>query len=91
VAGYFFYYGHYYASLCIEQLKGPEADGYRDRLAGFLGVARERRELVGLSFYAYHQPHGTSFAVMTLLHCRHAVTEAPSGAEARGDSQSKAP
>ena len=50
VAGYFFYFGHYYAALCIEQL--PEADRppFQDQLAHVLtGHSRKRRIVVGFS------------------------------------------
>lgn len=72
VAGYFFYYGHYYAALNIQELKGPEANGYRDRLAGLIMALQEKDgSWWDFPFYAYHQPYGTSFALMTLLRCRH--------------------
>src|SRR5262249_36518942 len=32
VAGYFYYFGHYYAALCIEQLKRAERPFYQDHL-----------------------------------------------------------
>jgi hypothetical protein len=72
VAGYFFYYGHYYAALCIEQLKGEDAGRYRDQLAGILLPLQEKDgSWWDFPFYDYHQPYGTAFAVMSLVRCRH--------------------
>jgi len=67
VAGYFFYFGHYYAGLCIEQL--PEADRGRlqDHLAAVLLPLQEKDgSWWDFPLYDYHQPYGTAFALMTL-------------------------
>lgn len=71
VAGYFFYYGHYYAAYCQEQL--PESE--RQRLAPHLaGLLIDRQETDGswwdYPLYNYHPPYGTSFALMSLLRYR---------------------
>ena len=50
VAGYFYYYGHWYAALCIEQLPESERPYFQDHLAHILLAAPgTRRQLVGLS------------------------------------------
>ena len=50
VAGYFFYYGHYYASRCIEILPPAERPPRQDQLARDpLGLAGAGRKLVGFS------------------------------------------
>ena len=70
VAGYFYYYGHYYAALCLDQLPEPERDPYRPLLAKLM---LDRQEKDGswwdYPLYDYHQPYGTSFALMTLHRC----------------------
>ncbi|MBX3443505.1 MAG: terpene cyclase/mutase family protein [Planctomyces sp.] len=71
VAGYFYYFGHYYAAYCIEEL--PEEKRPRHQ-AALARVILDKQEKDGswwdFPLYAYHQPYGTSFAVMTLLRCR---------------------
>jgi hypothetical protein len=71
VAGYFYYFGHYYAALTIPLL--PEADRafYQDHLATIL---LELQEADGswwdYPFYNYHKAYGTAFALMSLGGCR---------------------
>jgi hypothetical protein len=71
VAGYFYYFGHYYAARCIEELplaKRPEFQAHMAR------TIMPKQETDGswwdFPFYDYHQPYGTAFAVMTLARCR---------------------
>ena len=71
VAGYFFYYGHYYAALCLEDLPAKKAAPHRDMLAGvLLELQEEDGSWWDFPFYSYHQPYGTSFAIMSLARCR---------------------
>ena len=71
VAGYFFYYGHYYAALCIEQLPAAERPPYRDQLAHvLLGVQEPDGSWWDFPLYDYHQQYGTAFALMSLVRCR---------------------
>ncbi len=49
VAGYFYYYGHYYATLCVEQLPKAERPFYQDHLAHPAESSGARRLVVGLS------------------------------------------
>ncbi|MBN2507371.1 MAG: hypothetical protein JXQ71_11815 [Verrucomicrobia bacterium] len=71
VAGYFFYYGHYYAALCIDQLEPARAAPYRDRLAATLLPLQETDgSWWDFPLYDYHQPYGTAFALLSLTHCR---------------------
>jgi hypothetical protein len=71
VAGYFFYYGHYYAAGCIELLKSAERPFYQDHLAH---VLLEKQEPDGswwdYPLYNYHQQYGTAFALMALKRCQ---------------------
>ena len=71
VAGYFFYYGHYYAGLCIELLPPAERRPYRDQLAQVLLHLQEKDgSWWDFPLYDYHQQYGTAFALMSLGHCR---------------------
>lgn len=71
VAGYFFYYGHYYAARCIEELPREDRPFYQDHMATIL---LERQEKDGswwdYPFYDYHQQYGTAYALMSLCRCR---------------------
>lgn len=71
VAGYFYYFGHYYAALLLDELPEEKRDGYRAHLARLM-LDRQERDGSWWDYplYDYHQPYGTSFAVMTLLRCR---------------------
>ncbi len=70
VAGYFYYYGHYYAALSLEQLPPDQREPYQAMLAKLM---LDRQEKDGswwdYPLYDYHQPYGTSFALMTLHRC----------------------
>ena len=73
VAGYFFYYGHYYAALCIEQFPAERA-----RRTGTTGPRPDAlQEKDGswwdFPFYDYHQQYGTAFALMSLHRCQKAA------------------
>ncbi len=70
VAGYFYFYGHYYASLCIEELPAAERDPYQGMVARLL-LDRQERDGSWWDYplYDYHQQYGTAFALMTLSRC----------------------
>jgi hypothetical protein len=71
VAGYFFYYGHYYAAQCIELLPPERRAGYQDQLARvILPLQEEDGSWWDFPLYNYHQPYGTAFALMTLQRCQ---------------------
>jgi hypothetical protein len=78
VAGYFYYFGHYYAALCVEQLPPADRTFYQDHLARLM---MERQEADGswwdFPLYDYHQPYGTGFALMTLQRCKKAGPAKP--------------
>jgi hypothetical protein len=70
VAGYFFYYGHYYAALCVEQLPPRERPFYQGHLANLLLPLQEQDgSWWDFPLYNYHQAYGTAFALMTLKRC----------------------
>jgi len=71
VAGYFFYFGHYYAARCIEMLPEKERAHFQEHLAHILIRLQEKDgSWWDYPLYDYHQPYGTGFAVMSLLRCR---------------------
>ncbi|QDU62613.1 hypothetical protein Pan216_34800 [Planctomycetes bacterium Pan216] len=70
VAGYFYYYGHYYGALCIEQLPVDQRPTHQGRMARILLDKQEKDgSWWDFPFYDYHQPYGTAFALMTLVRC----------------------
>ena len=72
VAGYFYYFGHYYATLCAELLPAADRPFYQDHLARILLSHQERDgSWWDYPFYNYHQQYGTAFALLSLVHCRH--------------------
>lgn len=72
VAGYFYYYGHYYATLGIGLLAEEKRPFYQDHLAHILLSKQEQDgSWWDYPLYNYHQQYGTAFAIMSLNHCRH--------------------
>jgi hypothetical protein len=71
VAGYFFYYGHYYSAFCIEQLPEARRPPLKHQLAR---IILQRQEKDGswwdYPLYNYHRQYGTAFALMTLNRCQ---------------------
>jgi hypothetical protein len=71
VAAYFFYYGHYYAARCIEQLPAERRKPHRDQLAHVLLRLQESDgSWWDFPMFGYHQQYGTAFALMSLARCR---------------------
>ena len=71
IAGYFYYFGHYYGAYCISQI--PEADRprYQQLMARtILNVQEKDGSWWDYPLYDYHQPYGTAFALLTLKQCR---------------------
>ncbi|MHC4984575.1 MAG: prenyltransferase/squalene oxidase repeat-containing protein [Planctomycetota bacterium] len=70
VAGYFFYYGHYYAAICMEFLPPDDRPYHQAHLAKII-VDRQDGDGSWWDFIAFdfHQYYGTSFALMTLQRC----------------------
>ena len=72
VAGYFFFYGHFYAALCLEMLPAAERPVFQDQLARIMLAIQECNGCWwDYPFYDYHTQYGTAFAVRTLVRCRH--------------------
>jgi hypothetical protein len=71
VAGYFYYYGHYYAALCIEDLPADQRGLFQAHMAVTIIPKQEKDgSWWDYPLYDYHQPYGTAFALMTLVRCR---------------------
>ena len=71
VAGYFYFYGHYYAARVLEVLPPDVADEYRGNLARIiLDVQDADGSWWDYPLYDYHQPYGTGYALMILHRCR---------------------
>jgi hypothetical protein len=71
VAGYFFYYGHYYAARCIELLPPSQRPERQDHLAQIiLHLQQPDGTWWDFPFYDYHRAYGTAFALMTLERCK---------------------
>jgi len=70
IAAYFFYYGHYYAAVCIDLLPPEERPPFQDHLA-YLLLPRQEKDGSWWDFplYDYHQAYGTAFAIMSLTRC----------------------
>ncbi len=71
VAGYFFYFGHYYAARCIEQLPAEDRKPFQDQLAHVLVRLQEPDgSWWDFPLFDYHKPYGTAFALMSLQRVR---------------------
>ena len=71
VAGYFFYFGHYYAGLSIGLLPAEDRPFYQDHLATLLlRLQSKDGSWWDYPLYNYHQQYGTAFALMTMKCCR---------------------
>ena len=70
VAGYFFYYGHLYASFCIKALNAKDQPAYQQSLASILLPLQEKDgSWWDFPFYDYHQQYGTAMALLSLNRC----------------------
>ena len=68
IAGYFYYYGHFYAAFCIDQLPEVDRPRYRTLLAATLMAVQDGDgSFWDYPLYDYHQQYGTGYAIMTLL------------------------
>jgi hypothetical protein len=70
VAGYFYYYGHYYGALCLDHVPAPERPRLQDHMATIIMKYQEKDgSWWDFPFYDYHQQYGTAMALMTLQRC----------------------
>jgi hypothetical protein len=74
VAGYFFYFGHYYAAASIPLLPEKDQAFYQDHLAGIIINLQEADgSWFDYPLYDYHKGYGTGFALLTLAKCKKQV------------------
>lgn len=71
VSGYFYFFGHYYASEVIGMLPKEQQNEWKNKLAR---VMLDKQESDGswwdYPLYNYHQAYGTGYALVTLSRCR---------------------
>jgi hypothetical protein len=73
VAGYFYYFGHYYAARVIDVLPPEARPRHQDALARILLAVQDADgSWWDFPLYDYHQHYGTGYAIMTLHRCRKA-------------------
>lgn len=84
VAGYFYYYAHYYASRVLERLENPETQKkFANHLSAILLEAQDKNGTWwDYPLYDYHLYYGTGMAVSSLLRNReylapNAASESP--------------
>ena len=71
-AAKFYYYGHYYAAWCIQELPAEQQGIFQAHMAKLMMSKQEKDgSWWDYPFYDYHQQYGTAYAVLTLLRCRH--------------------
>ena len=71
VAGYFYYFGHYYAALAIDELPLEERGPHFDQLAARLLPLQEKDgSWWDYPLYNYHQQYGTAFVLMAQARSR---------------------
>ncbi len=85
VAGYFYYYGHYYAAKTIDVLPADDRPYFRDHMAAVLMPLQEADgSWWDYPFYNYHQQYGTAMAVTSLIECLHPeASDSPADAASR--------
>jgi hypothetical protein len=72
IAGYFYFYGHYYAAMVIDKLPAEKRPYFQDHLAHILLPLQEKDgSWWDYPLYDYHQTWGTSMAVSALTRSRH--------------------
>ena len=70
VAGYFFYYGHYYGALALDELEGEQRVKFQGKMGALLTRLQETDgSWWDYPLYDYHQPYGTGFALQSLVRC----------------------
>jgi hypothetical protein len=71
IAGYFYYFGHYYAALCIDELPAEARPEMQDQMARILLDLQEKDgSWWDYPMYDYHQQYGTAMALMSLARTR---------------------
>ena len=74
ISGYFYYYGFYYATECLQMLPAAEQQPFIPHLAEHL-ISKQEKDGSWWDYplYDYHQPYGTGYAVTSLSRLRNAI------------------
>ncbi|MEK7467278.1 MAG: hypothetical protein AAB074_07690 [Planctomycetota bacterium] len=76
VAGYFYYFGHYYAARILSLIPAEDARVYAKKLSDTI---RPHQEEDGswwdFGMWDFHKPYGTAYAILILKRCRDAGAE----------------
>ena len=71
VAGYFYYYGHYYGSECIHLLPEKEQGPWKQKLATLMISHQEKNgSWWDFPLYNYHYAYGTGYVLTILSRCK---------------------
>lgn len=71
ISGYFYYYGFYYATECLQMLPDDRQKTYIPHLARHIMSKQENDgSWWDYPLYDYHQPYGTGYALTTLSRLR---------------------
>lgn len=71
ISGYFYYYGFYYATECLQMLPAESQETYIPHLARHIMSKQEKDgSWWDYPLYDYHQPYGTGYALTTLSRLR---------------------
>ena len=71
VSGYFYFYGHYYASECISFLPQKEQAQWKQKLSELIISKQEKNGCWwDYPLYNYHYAYGTGYALATLARCK---------------------
>lgn len=71
ISGYFYYYGFYYATECLQMLPDDRQKIYIPHLARHIMSKQEKDgSWWDYPLYDYHQPYGTGYALTTLSRLR---------------------
>lgn len=78
VAGYYYYYGHYYTGLTLAQFPNQKARPYAQKM-GELLIHRQEKDGSWWDYplYDYHKYYGTGFALMSLVRCMRILDSRP--------------
>ena len=70
IAGYFYYYGHYYAGLLMDHVPQKDRGRLQDHMATTIMKLQEKEgDWWDYPLYDYHRQYGTAMAVMILQKC----------------------
>ncbi len=70
IAGYYYYYGHFYAALSLRFLPEGERSQHADTLAGFIAHSQEKDgSFWDFPLFGYSRAYGTGYALFVLSEC----------------------